>query len=111
MKTPTILFQTTTPLPVQYTEELDIVTTNRINEDSNEIPQNRELPNIIEFSNNEWQKKDDNLTEENSYKGFLPLLNNIQHTLTTNANKSLKSKITLLKNLRDNLLENIGKSR
>ncbi|XP_044264983.1 LOW QUALITY PROTEIN: uncharacterized protein LOC123011555 [Tribolium madens] len=39
--------------------------------------------------------------------GFMPLLNTIQETLTHSAKKSLKSKISLLTNLRDNLLVNI----
>ncbi|XP_015837029.1 uncharacterized protein LOC103313573 isoform X1 [Tribolium castaneum] len=45
-------------------------------------------------------------TEETN-SGFMPLLNTIQQTLTHNAKKSLKSKISLLTNLRDNLLANI----
>lgn len=48
-------------------------------------------------------------TEDTNYSGFIPLLNTIQQTLTHNAKKSLKSKISLLTNLRDNLLANIGK--
>ncbi|RZB39595.1 hypothetical protein BDFB_014386 [Asbolus verrucosus] len=45
--------------------------------------------------------------ETSDYPGFLPFLNSIQQTLTMKAKKSLKSKISLLTNLRDNLLANI----
>ncbi|KAJ3647642.1 hypothetical protein Zmor_019507 [Zophobas morio] len=46
-------------------------------------------------------------TSESAYSGFLPLLQSIQQTLTINAKKSLKNKISVLTNLRDNLLANI----
>jgi hypothetical protein len=50
----------------------------------------------------------ENKTEETNYSGFLHLLHSIQQTLTLNAKKSLKNKISLLTNLRDTLLANIG---
>jgi hypothetical protein len=49
----------------------------------------------------------ENKTEETNYSGFLHLLHSIQQTLTLNAKKSLKNKISLLTNLRDTLLANI----
>lgn len=55
--------------------------------------ENREIPEIGSFS---------------SYAGFLPFLKSIQTTLMQRAHKSIKSKIQVLKDLRDNLLYEIG---
>lgn len=69
---------------------------NNSKEDANlfkDKPQNRHEPEMGTFS---------------SYAGFLPFLKSIQNTLMQRAHKSIKSKIQVLTDLRDNLLHEIN---
>lgn len=73
-----------------------------------------EVEDYVEPEENTTQESYENKSEPeqssfSSFAGFLPFLKSIQGTLMQKAHKSIKSKIQVLKNLRDNLLYDIGK--
>lgn len=71
------------------------------------------LTDIEEIDNLELNEATDEETdieeEQYSYSGFANFIGTVQSTLMRNAHKNVKSKISVLKNLRDNLLIDIGK--
>ncbi|GLV36618.1 uncharacterized protein CBL_07885 [Carabus blaptoides fortunei] len=71
-----------------------------------------EVEDYVEPEENETNDSYENKSEPeqssfSSFAGFLPFLKSIQSTLMQKAHKSIKSKIEVLKNLRDNLLYDI----
>lgn len=70
------------------------------------------IPNTFntseEITNNEEAEQEDN---GYNYSSFVPYLSKVQSTLMRNAHNTKKSKVSILTNLRDNLLYQLGKSK